>query len=88
MAPTAFNRSRISGVLWCFVWAGATGAGAGAGAGAAGAGAGAAGAAGAGIGAAGAGAAAGLFTGWAGGCIIYFLLIISFSTCPNDVSSA
>ncbi len=85
MAPTAFNRSRISGVLWCFVWAGATGAGAGAagaGAGATGA-TGAAGAAGAGIGAAGAGAAAGLFTGWAGGCIIYSSLSFLFLLAPT-----
>ena len=47
MAPTAESRSRTSGVLWCFGWAGAAGAAGAGGAGAAGAaGAGAGGAAG------------------------------------------
>jgi len=81
IAPTALRRSRTSGVLWCFGWAGAAGA---AGAtGAAGA-AGAMGMAGAGgaTGAAGAaGAGAGGAAGGAGGCM-------SIPPCfnyPNDV---
>ena len=92
IAPTAFNLSLTSGVLWCFGWAGAAGAGIGAGAagatgagGAAAAGIGAgAGAAGAGgIGAAGAGGAAGLFVGTAGGCILHFLLVFLFLLAPT-----
>ena len=84
IAPTAFNRSLTSGVLWCFGWAGAAGAAAGTGAGAAGAAAaGGAGAAGAGgIGAAGAGGAAGLLVGV--GCILHFLLVFLFLLAPTS----
>ncbi len=79
IAPTAFNRSLTSGVLWCFGCAGATGA-----AGAAGiAGAGATGAAGAaGIGGAGIGGAgipgAGI-PGAGGVCCIFFPPFFSFT---------